>query len=173
MQIAKAKVDIRLVDAKTGHVYFSAIGAGEASTESGQIAGYGSKAEYDATLNDRVIAAAISDVIDKLVSRLEDRPWKTDILQVQDGQVFISGGKRQGLKPGDVLSVMQPGNTIKSAQSGFDVNLPPKQVATVRILSLFGDSETDEGCVCEVTSGSIAAPGGKKLFVTESKGGAL
>ena len=76
VQIAKAKVDIRLVDVKTGHAYFSATGAGEASTESGEIAGFGSRADYDATLNDRAIAAAISDVIDRLVSRLADRPWR-------------------------------------------------------------------------------------------------
>src|SRR6266498_3487872 len=60
MQLAKAKVDIRLVDVKTGHAYFSALGAGEASTEVGEVAGFGSRSEYDATLNDRAIASAIS-----------------------------------------------------------------------------------------------------------------
>jgi curli biogenesis system outer membrane secretion channel CsgG len=65
MQTARAKVDVRLVDVKTGLAFFSAIGAGEASTESGEIAGYGSRADYDATLNDRAISSAISDVIDK------------------------------------------------------------------------------------------------------------
>src|SRR3954447_20173442 len=90
VQTAKAKVDIRLVDVKTGLAYFSAIGAGEASTESGEVAGFGSHAEYDATLNDRAIAAAISDVIDRLVSKLESRPWRTDLLEVKGKQVFIS-----------------------------------------------------------------------------------
>ena len=97
VQIAKAKVDIRLVDTKTGLAYFSAVGAGEATTETGQVAGFGSRAAYDATLNDRAIAAAISDVIDKLVSKLDDRPWRTDILDLQGNQVFVSGGQRQGL----------------------------------------------------------------------------
>ncbi|MHB8783364.1 MAG: CsgG/HfaB family protein [Desulfobacteria bacterium] len=169
MQTAKAKVDIRLVDAKTGHAYFSAIGAGEASTESGEIAGFGSRADYDATLNDRAIAAAISDVIDRLVSKLSDRKWKTDILEVKDGQVFISGGKYQGLKEGDELTAMVAGETIKSKQTGFNVTLPAKQVATLKIVQLFGDSETDEGAVCEVTGGSIPRPVSPKLFVTESK----
>ena len=39
VQVARAKVDIRLVDVKTGQAYFSATGAGEASTESGEVAG--------------------------------------------------------------------------------------------------------------------------------------
>jgi curli biogenesis system outer membrane secretion channel CsgG len=170
-QIAKAKVDVRLVDAKTGHAYFSANGAGEARSEAGEVAGFGSRSEYDATLNDRAIAAAISDLIDRLVSRLTDRPWMTDILQVQAGQVFVSGGKGQGLKPGDELAVMAAGQTVKSAQSGFDVTLPPTQVATLRVVSTFGDSETNEGSVCQVTAGAVDPAALKQLFVAERKAG--
>jgi curli biogenesis system outer membrane secretion channel CsgG len=170
-QIAKAKVDVRLVDVKTSHAYFSASGAGEASTETGEIAGFGSRSEYDATLNDRAIAAAISDVIDRLVSRLADRPWRTDILEVKGTQVFISGGRSQGLKPGDELAVMEAGQTVKSAQSGFDVTLPARQVALVRVASLFGDSETNEGAVCDLASGAVDRAALPTLFVTERKAG--
>lgn len=169
VQTAKAKVDIRLVDAKTSHAYFSSIGAGDASTESGEIAGFGSRASYDDTLNDRAIAAAISDVIDRLVSKLADRPWKTDILEMKDGKIFISGGSRQGLKEGDSLDVMEAGGTIRSKQTGFDVALPAKKVASVKVVALFGDSETNEGSVCEIVSGTIHAPLSQKLFVMESK----
>lgn len=165
VQLAKAKVDVRLVDVKTGHAYFSATGAGEASTEVGEVAGWGSKSEYDATLNDRAIAAAISDVIDRLVSKLADRPWRTDILEVQGPQVFVSGGKSQGLRPGDELAVMRSGQTVKSAQSGFDVTLPPTEAGRLRVVSLFGDSETNEGAVCEVIAGKIERAELAKLFV--------
>lgn len=169
VQTAKAKVDIRLVSVKTGHAYFSAIGAGESSTETGEVAGFGSRAAYDATLNDRAIAAAISDVIDKLVSTLSDRAWKTDILEVRDGQVFISGGKRQGMKEGDTLAVLEAGDTVKSKQTGFDITLPSKRVATIRVTGFFGETETDEGSVCEVMEGSIGKPLSPKLFVAEPK----
>jgi len=169
VQTAKAKVDIRLVDVKTSHAYFSALGAGEASAESGGVAGFGSRAAYDATLNDRAIAAAISDVIDKLVSKLSDRKWKTDILEVKDRQVFISGGRYQGLKEGDMLAIMEAGNTMKSKQTGFEITLPPKQIATIRVSSFFGETETEEGSVCEIVEGTIVKPLSLKLFVTEPK----
>ena len=172
VQTAKAKVDVRLVDVKTGHAYFSATGAGEASTEVGEVAGFGGKSDYDATLNDRAIAAAISDVIDRLVSKLGDRPWRTDILEVQAGQVFVSGGKSQGLRPGDDLVVMRAGKTVKSAQSGFDVALPPTPVAGIRVLSTFGDTETNEGSVCELTGGTVNRAEIPSLFVAEAKKGA-
>ncbi len=172
LQVAKAKVDVRLVDVKTGLAYFSAQGAGEASVEAGEVAGFGSRSEYDATLNDRAIAAAISDVIDRLVSKLTDRPWRTDILEVQGAQVFISGGQRQGLRAGDELAVMAAGQTVRSAQSGFDVSLPPRQIGTLRVLSTFGESETNEGSVCELTRGKVDKAAIPKLFVTTaSKGG--
>jgi curli biogenesis system outer membrane secretion channel CsgG len=170
-QIAKAKVDVRLVDVKTGHAYFSANGAGEARTEVGEVAGFGSRSEYDATLNDRAIAAAISDLIDRLVSKLGDRPWRTDILELKGPLVFISGGKSQGLKPGDELAVMEFGQTVKSAQSGFEVTLPPRQVAGLKVTSTFGDTETSEGSVCELTSGTIDRAALPTLFVAERKAG--
>lgn len=173
-QIAKAKVDVRLVDARTGHAYFSANGAGEARSEAGEIAGFGSVAAYDATLNDRAIAAAISDLIDRIVSRLADRAWRTDVLEVRGGpggQVFIGAGKSQGLKPGDELTVMLAGQTVKSAQSGFDVALPPTPVATLRVVSTFGETETSEGAACEVTSGVVDRTVLPALFVTERKAG--
>jgi curli biogenesis system outer membrane secretion channel CsgG len=168
LQTARAKVDIRLVDAKTGHAYFSAIGAGEASTESGEVAGFGSRAAYDATLNDRAISAAISDVVDRLISKLQERPWRTDILQVQGKQLFVSGGRSQGLREGDALRVMLSGATIKSQQTGFDVTLPPTEVATLRVVSLFGDSETNEGAVCEIASGAVEKAQLGKLYVAET-----
>ena len=172
LQLAKAKVDVRLVDVKTGLAYFSAQGAGEASVEAGEVAGFGSRSAYDATLNDRAIAAAISDVIDRLVSKLTDRPWRTDILEVQGSQVFISGGARQGLRAGDRLAVMAAGQTVKSAQTGFEVTLPPKEVGALRVISTFGDSETNEGSVCELAGGAIDKGALRKLFVTLSdKGG--
>lgn len=167
MQVAKAKVDVRLIDVKTGLAFFSAIGAGEASSESGEIAGYGSRADYDATLNDRAISAAISDVIDKLVSSLEERNWETDILEVQGQDVYISGGKKQGLKVGDSLQVMELGKKIKSKQTGFYINLPSKNIATVKVVSFFGDTENNEGSICKITSGNVDKSQLNKLYVQE------
>jgi curli biogenesis system outer membrane secretion channel CsgG len=169
MQTAKAKVDIRLVDIKTGQAFFSATGAGEANTESGEIAGYGSRAEYDATLNDRAIAAAITDVIDKLVSTLEEKAWRTDILEARNGQVFISGGSRQGIKVGDTLNVKSPGQKVKSKQTGMEISLPGQHVATIRVLSFFGDNENNEGSICEIVSGLIDPSSAANLYVEEVK----
>ena len=165
MQKAQAKVDIRLVDVRTGQAFFSAVGAGEASTESGEVAGFGSQADYDSTLNDRAIAAAISDVIDKLISSLDERAWRTDILEIQGTKIYISGGEKQGLKAGDILQVMQKTKSVTSRQSGFDIELPPKELAKIKVVSLFGENETNQGSIAEVVEGSVDGADIKELFV--------
>lgn len=169
VQTARAKVDIRLVDPRTGHVFFSASGTGEAKSEVGQVAGFGNKADYDATLNDRAIGAAISDVLGALMSKLQDRPWRSDILKVAGQQVFITGGSRQGLKAGDMLSVVMEGEKVRSQQSGFEMNLPATPVATIRVSAHFGDSETSEGSSAEIVSGALPADKTDRLYVVEKK----
>jgi curli biogenesis system outer membrane secretion channel CsgG len=169
VQTAHAKVEIRMVDVRTGYVFFTASGAGDASTESGEIAGFGSKADYDASLNDRAIGAAISDVQSALVSKLDERPWRTVILKVDGRQLFISGGARQGLKAGDSLAVLQQGQQVKSDQTGFDITLPPKRVGQVRVVSFFGDNETNEGSVAEIVSGDFTDAQKGGLYISEAK----
>lgn len=166
-QVARAKVEVRLVDVKTGQAFFTATGSGEANTETGSIAGYGSRADYDATLNDRAIGAAVSDLMNAIINKLSERPWRTDVLKAEGSRAYISGGVRQGLKPGDRLAVMHEGQKVKSQQTGFEIALPAEQVAILQVVSLFGDSESNEGAVCEVVEGVL--PQKLDVFVTELK----
>jgi curli biogenesis system outer membrane secretion channel CsgG len=169
VQTAHAKVEIRLVDVRTGYVFFTASGTGDASTESGEIAGFGSKADYDATLNDRAIGAAISDVQNSLISKLEERPWRTDILKVDGHQLYLSGGMRQGIQVGDTLNVLKAGEKVKSSQSGFDITLPAKTVGQIRIVSRFGDNETNEGAIADIISGDISDAQKSGLYIAEKE----
>ena len=165
-QVAKAKVEVRLVDVKTGQAFFSAQGSGEANTEVGNVAGFGSRADYDASLNDKAIGAAVSDVMNTIMAKLQERPWKSDLLKVEGRKLFISGGARQGLKVGDQLRVMREGEQIKSQQSGFMIALPAEPVGLARVATLFGDAEANEGAVCDLVEGNLGDT--KHLFVTEA-----
>lgn len=166
-QVARAKVEVRLIDVKTGLAFFTATGMGEANTETGSIAGYGSRSEYDATLNDRAIGAAISDVMNDIVNKINERPWRTDILKTDGNKIYISGGHRQGLKIGDKLAIFKEGERVKSNQSGFEITLPSTQIGLVRVINLFGDSEISEGSICEIIEGNINQQ--DNLYVSEVK----
>ncbi|MDZ8118480.1 CsgG/HfaB family protein [Pontiella agarivorans] len=168
-QTAEASVELRLVDVKTGRIFFTAKGSGSASVESGEIAGYGSKASYDATLSDKAIDAAVSDVLNTLIRKLEEKTWKTSILTIENGQVYISGGAHQGISKGDTFAVMKRGKTVKSPQTGLDIELPASNVASIEILSLFGEDEAGEGSIARVTAGDLSAYDINDLFITEQE----
>lgn len=154
-QVAFAKIDIRLVDTSNGHVFFAASGSGEASTETASTFGFGSQAGYDGTLNDSAIRQAVSDAINRLTTELGNRPWETYILKAEDNSIYISGGKSQGIRPGMLFSVMTKGEKIKSQQTGAEISLPGKTIAQIRIDSLFGEGELNEGSAGSLILGSI------------------
>lgn len=165
-QAVNATVEIRLVDVRTGLVFFTASGAGEATTETGEVAGFGSRAGYDSTLNDRAISAAIADAMTNIVNQLQQRAWFTDILRVSGSTVYVSGGPSQGLRAGDRFHVETPGETVVSGQSGLPITLPGSRVAQIEITGFFGDSPETEGATARVIEGELPAdPTG--LRVTE------
>lgn len=164
-QVAFAKVDIRVVDVNTGHVFFATSGAGEASTETSSTFGFGSQAGYDGTLNDTAIRQAVSEAVNRLTVEMNGRPWQTVILKQEGNQVFLGGGRSQGLRPGMQFAVLTAGEQVRSAQTGAMVTLPGRRVAVVRVDELFGDSELNEGAVASVVSGSLAGQRAEQLVV--------
>lgn len=159
-QIAFAKLDVRLVDSTTGQAFKAVSGAGQASTETASVAGFGSQASYDGTLGDTAIRNAVSEIVSKMSSELLSRPWQTAILQRQGDKVFIGGGKAQGVRPGMTFAIQTRGERMKSPQTGFMITLPGEEIAQLRVDSTFGDSEVNEGAIGKIISGRID---GRKL----------
>lgn len=164
-QVAFAKVDVRVVDVNTGHVFFATSGAGETSTETASVFGFGSQAGYDGTLNDAAIRQAVSEAVNRLAVEMSARPWQTYILKADAGQIYIGGGKSQGIKPGMMFSVQTQGERVKSPQTGTEITLPGRQVAKIRIDSNFGDNELNEGSAASVISGSFSGYKPEQLVV--------
>jgi curli biogenesis system outer membrane secretion channel CsgG len=168
-QIATATVEVRLIDVQTGQVFFSAVGKGTASVETKEVAGFGSQAGHDSTLNDKAISAAVSDLTNNLIQRLAERRWSTDILKIQGNQIFISGGPSQGLRIGDQFQVETTGELVTSGQTGLPIRLPGSPIATVEVTGFFGDDPNAEGSVARITQGSISSKSPQSLIVTEIK----
>jgi len=99
-QKAYAKVNVRLIEVKTGRVISAREGAGEATTETKRGVFGGSTAGFDQSLNDKAISAAISQLISNLVEEMTATPWVSYILAEEDGSFIISGGASQGLSTG-------------------------------------------------------------------------
>jgi curli biogenesis system outer membrane secretion channel CsgG len=165
-QTVAATVEIRLVDVRTGQAFFTTRGAGNAVVEAGEVAGFGARAAYDATLNDQAISAAISDLINNVVQRLEERPWFTDILQVNGNTVLVSGGPKQGIKVGDQFRVDRPGATFISQQTGLPITAPGEAIAQIQIVSFFGEGD-GEGASARIVNGNVPPAEIRSLVVKE------
>jgi curli biogenesis system outer membrane secretion channel CsgG len=154
-QVAEATVEARLVDVATGRVFFTATGSGSSTTEVGEVAGFGSRAAYDDTLNDKAIAAAIGDLMNAVVQRLSARTWSTDVLEVRPTAIIIAGGSSQGLRVGDRLSVTTESTRVVSQATGAMISLPGREVAQIVVESFFGEDVSSQGAVARVVSGSV------------------
>lgn len=147
-QTVEAGVSIRLVEAATGLIVYSDEAKGYAETTSKTTLGIGGTAGYDATLSDKAISAALSQLVENIINKCMDKPWRSYILSVEDGTYIISGGASQGLSAGDVFVVYRKGKVVKNPQTGISIELPGMEVGSVTVLQSVGDTPETEISFC-------------------------
>ena len=147
-QTVEAGVSIRLVEASTCLIIYSDEAKGFAETSTKQTMGLGGTAGYDATLSDKAISSALSQLVENIINKCMDKPWKSYILSVEDGTYIISGGASQGLVSGDKFTVYRKGKVVKNPQTGMNVELPGVKIGEITIASSFGDTPETELSFC-------------------------
>ena len=81
-QTVEAGVSIRLVEASTGLIIYSDEAKGYAETSSKQTMGIGGTAGYDATLSDKAISSALTQLVENFIYKCMDKPCKSNIHSV-------------------------------------------------------------------------------------------
>lgn len=143
-QIVEASVAVRLVDISTGLIIYSEEGRGSASTTTKNNLLTSQSAEYDATLSDKAISEAIGQLVENIINKCTDKPWRTYFLSVEGNDVIIAGGKSQGIAVGDEFIIKARGRKVKNPQTGIEIELPGKKVGAIRILDTGGDTPETE-----------------------------
>ena len=166
-QIVEAAVSVRLIDVTTGQIIYSEEARGEAETSSNTVLGLGERADFDATLSDKAISAAISKLVENIVNNCMERPWKSFLLSADSDAILIAGGKTQGLKQGDQLQVIERGRTIRNPQTGMNIELPGKQVGIISIVMTGGDDPMNEYSIVQFVSGTIDSQNLDKYIIQE------
>ena len=154
-QTVEAGVSIRLVEVATSLVIYSDEAKGFAEVTNKKVMGFGGAANYDATLSDKAISAAISQLIENIINKCMDKPWRSYILSAEEGSYIISGGQAQGLAVGDVFNVYVKGKVVKNPQTGISIELPGQKVGTVKVLSSYGDMPETEVSICSYDGTAI------------------
>jgi curli biogenesis system outer membrane secretion channel CsgG len=154
-QEANATVNIRIIDVSTGQIIYSEKGKGIAYSEAGTVLGVGDKAAYDSSLNDKVIDVAITDLASNIVENMLGKAWRSYVLSYDEGNLIISGGKSQNIKPGASFEVVKSGKKVKNPQTGMLITLPGKTIAKVKVISSFGDTPESEVSFSEIIEGDL------------------
>lgn len=137
-QTVEAGVSVRLVEAATGLIIYSDEAKGYAETSSKQVMGIGGSAGYDATLSDKAISAALSQLVENIVNKCMDKPWKSYIISAQDDSYVISGGISQGLASGDRFFVYRKGKIVKILRLELMLNFQALRLAKLSSSPLLG-----------------------------------
>ena len=143
-QTVEAAVSIRLVDVSSGLIIYSDEAKGTAELTTKTTMGVGGKADYDDTLSDKAISEAIGQLVENIINKCTDKPWRTYCLSYDSDAVLIGGGASQGLEPGDTFDVMTKGKKVKNPQTGILIELPGKKIGTVTVVSSAGDTPETE-----------------------------
>lgn len=165
-QVAKATVNVRLINVKTGQIVFSEEGSGESDSEANSVFGVGERAGYNSSLDDNALSAAISKLTSNLVENLLDIPWRSYIVDESDGAYIIAGGAEQGIESGDEFKVLAPGKTVKNPQTGLDIELPGKTIGHLQVIQTAGSGQ-NEISICALTDGSFAGFELSALYIQE------
>ncbi len=167
-QTAYAKVNVRLVDVRTSQITYSEEGAGEAFSEAGTVLGVGSAAEYDASLNDKVISAAIATLVSNISERLLDKPWRSFLLSYKDNNFIIAGGAMQGIKEGDTFTVYKRGDKVTNPQTNIEIELPGISIGKIKVLTTLPGDVNSELSVCTKVSGEIPTADFANYYIQEN-----
>lgn len=169
-QTVEAAVAIRLVDVSTGLIIYSDEAKGVAELTTKTTMGLGGQASFDATLSDKAISEAIGQLVENIINKCTNSPWKTYFLSYEPDAILIAGGKSQGLKEGMKFSIKTKGKKVKNPQTGIMISLPGKKVGEVKILSSGGDTPETEYSFVEVSGTTeINAENMDKYIIEESK----
>lgn len=156
-QTVEAGVSIRLVDVSTGLIIYSDEAKGYAETSAKQTLGIGGVAGFDATLSDKAISAALSQLVENIINKCLDKPWRSYILAVDNNSYVIGGGQSQGLQPNDTFVVYKRGKEVVNPQTGIKIELPGEKIGKLTLLSSYGDTPEAEVSFCSYEGREINA----------------
>lgn len=167
VQTVEAGVSVRLVEASTGLIIYSDEAKGYAETTTKTTMGIGGTAGFDATLSDKAISSALGQLVENIINKCMDKPWKSYFLSVEDGTYIISGGVSQGLSAGDQFFVYKKGKIVNNPQTGLNIELPGTKIGTVTISSSVGDTPETEISFCSYDGQPLDASALSNYFISE------
>jgi len=154
-QVARAVVDVRIINTETSQILYAESGTGEVSSTSGTFLGMGSHASYNESIEGEALRAAIQKFAGNLTTRLTQIPWTCRIAELDSQVLYLDAGLRSGLNIGQELDVVQLGAEIKSPNTGLVIGRKETLLGKCRVVEHFGE----DGAKAEIISGGTPNKG--------------
>ncbi len=138
---AEVIIDLRLIDASTGEVIYSAKGNGKAS-QVGVAAdltrdekSYSADATFTTPLG-QASRAAIQDAVVELMLGMPRIAWTGRVIDVRNGVVYLNATAADGMKPGLELDVYAQQEALVDPETGKSLGAPEELVGTIVVESV-------------------------------------
>ncbi len=113
-----ARVSLRMIDANSGEIWLAESGEGVATSKNTVVMGGGSHS-VDQTLGKRALYLAIHNMMNKVISKADSKPWSGAVAKVgKGGKIYITAGSDIGLPVGATLTVRKIGEEITDPTTG-------------------------------------------------------
>jgi curli biogenesis system outer membrane secretion channel CsgG len=146
----RARVSLRVIDATTGELWSAESAEGTSESGSTSVMGGGSH-NMDENLGKRALYRAISNMIDKVVTKAVNKPWTGTVAKVSKGKIYITAGSDAALPQGANLLVRRLGEEITDPGTGAVIG---RELGNVIGKLQFADNVNDKLSVCVATKGS-------------------
>lgn len=130
-QIARVQVDYGLVDVASGKSLLVESGMGEYRKTTGGFFGLGSKSTSDPTLRDGALRDALTKAVNKMIAKLNEQEFVSNVLAVEGQIVYIRAGEKSRFKKGTTFSVYRPGSELVDPETGRAIGRRQSMVGEV------------------------------------------
>jgi hypothetical protein len=137
-QRAEVTVDVRLIDVRSGEILLSETGNGSSEKTFEKVLGQGESGGYDESLEQYAFRKAVIQLTEKLISKLDNYPWRCDIVQVENDVLYTNAGSQSNLNIGDSLKVYRRGREIKDL-NGNTIGYDEIYITDAEVIRLLGE----------------------------------
>jgi curli biogenesis system outer membrane secretion channel CsgG len=155
-RLARAVVDVRLVNTSTGEIVTAESAEGEESSTkldnvSVESIDFGNPTYWDETLLGKASRKAIDKCVGYIAKAMEKIPWEGKLIKVNDdGTVYMKPGSAGGIKIGMEFVVYSKGEAIIDPDTGLALGSEEQLVGKLKVVQDLGDGKA---CKAIVTSG--------------------
>jgi len=135
---AYVALDVRIIDSATGEIVDSVKADGRAK-KSGTLGGlsiggvYLAAGKEDSTPIGQATRAALTDAIDFICQRMEQIPWQSSVIDVDAGEVIITGGTNMNVKVGNTFEVFHRGKALVDPETGQTLGYRETRLGTLKV----------------------------------------